>query len=85
MISQTGEENYYSTSSDSNEDSDTMESIDEALPPKLNINMTKKTNSLNQYKRNSICLIQSLEHNTKTTCGIAINAKERSNSPKINF
>ena len=85
MISQTGEENYYSTSTDLNDDSDTMESIDEALPPKMNINITKQANSLNQYKKNSISLIQSLEQNSGTTCGIAINAKERSKSPKLNF
>lgn len=46
IISVTGEENYNSSSTELEEDSDTMESIDEALPPKLNIHLTKLTRSL---------------------------------------
>ncbi len=55
-----GEENYFSSSTELDE-SDTMESIDEALPPKLNIHETKQTHSLNQYKKGSVSMIQSME------------------------
>ena len=84
MISQTGEENYYSSSTEIEEDCDTMESIDEALPPKLNIHNTKKTHCLNQYQGKRISLINSMECQNNTY-GIGIDAKERSNSPKLSY
>lgn len=49
-LSQPGEENLSSSTDFEDEECDTMESIDEAIPPKMNIHQTKKTNSLRQYK-----------------------------------
>jgi hypothetical protein len=49
-LSQPGEENLSSSTDFEDEECDTMESVDEAIPPKMNIHQTKKTNSLRQYK-----------------------------------
>lgn len=55
-MSQAGEENYYSSSTEIEEESDTMESIDEALPPKMKVNKTKKTISLSQHKDSTVAI-----------------------------
>lgn len=57
---QEGEENYLSSSTEL-EESDTMESIDEALPPKMNVHQTKQAHSIGQYKKGSVSMIQSME------------------------
>lgn len=55
-----GEENYLSSSTEL-EESDTMESIDEALPPKMNVHQTKQAHSIGQYSKKSVSMLYSME------------------------
>lgn len=83
VISVTGEENYYSSSTELGDDSDTMESIDEALPPKLNIHQTKLTRSLCQYKGEEKGVTRTDE--SCRSAYVPIEAKEISRSPTLHY
>jgi hypothetical protein len=78
IISQTGEENYYSSSTEIDDDSDTMESIDEALPPKMNVNKTKQTHSLAHYNNR-----RGIGARVGCINRIGIEVKESSESPAM--
>lgn len=83
FMSQAGEENYYSSSTEIEEETDTMESIDEALPSRMKVNKTKKTISLTQHK-DSTGFIKSISCINRSTC-LGIESKERSMSPSMNY
>jgi len=81
-MSNPGEENM-SSSSSFEDDCDTIESIDDAIPPKLNIHETRKTNSLHMYKTNSR-IMPTLDRNSNSVF-LNIDAKELSCSPEAIF
>ena len=76
-------ENQYSSSTNYEEESDTMESIDEALPQKLAIHQTKMTRTLWEFKNNHKIIKRPV--NVQSNIHLNIDAKERSHSPVLQF
>ena len=75
-------ENHNSSSTEIDEDSDSMNSIDEELPPKLAINKTKVTRSLCEQKGKFKIASKQVSQNS---IYLNIGAKESSRSPILQF